>query len=220
MIWFLFLFSFFFQAEDGIRDDLVTGVQTCALPISPRGRARRRVGVHPGPRRRSREAAAPRRRTSPARRGRHGVPGRRDGARDCERGRGVRSEDRRSRQPRSDLRALPEAEARALLGVRHLRQGRQGKPHNAAQRPASLQHRPLATEGGPPGGGPSLHLAGSDAYGSFSVQAPNPCVVTYMTRRSWSILRDGIVVVGSPGIAGVQPVCERTRWATPKSVPM
>src|SRR5438552_17174325 len=27
---------FFFQAEDGIRDDLVTGVQTCALPISGR----------------------------------------------------------------------------------------------------------------------------------------------------------------------------------------
>src|SRR5258708_3583481 len=26
--------GFFFQAEDGIRDDLVTGVQTCALPIS------------------------------------------------------------------------------------------------------------------------------------------------------------------------------------------
>ena len=26
-------FCFFFQAEDGIRDDLVTGVQTCALPI-------------------------------------------------------------------------------------------------------------------------------------------------------------------------------------------
>src|SRR5258708_24717071 len=26
-------FFFFFQAEDGIRDDLVTGVQTCALPI-------------------------------------------------------------------------------------------------------------------------------------------------------------------------------------------
>src|SRR5258708_25232813 len=29
----LFSFFFFFQAEDGIRDDLVTGVQTCALPI-------------------------------------------------------------------------------------------------------------------------------------------------------------------------------------------
>src|SRR5258708_17108250 len=28
------LLFFFFQAEDGIRDDLVTGVQTCALPIS------------------------------------------------------------------------------------------------------------------------------------------------------------------------------------------
>src|SRR2546427_6720540 len=28
-------FFFFFQAEDGIRDLTVTGVQTCALPISP-----------------------------------------------------------------------------------------------------------------------------------------------------------------------------------------
>src|SRR6266404_7333877 len=27
-------FFFFFQAEDGIRDKLVTGVKTCALPIS------------------------------------------------------------------------------------------------------------------------------------------------------------------------------------------
>src|SRR5207245_6482701 len=32
---FLFFFQFFFfQAEDGIRDATVTGVQTCALPIS------------------------------------------------------------------------------------------------------------------------------------------------------------------------------------------
>src|SRR5258708_14384915 len=30
----VFMLFFFFQAEDGIRDDLVTGVQTCALPIS------------------------------------------------------------------------------------------------------------------------------------------------------------------------------------------
>src|SRR5687768_18300338 len=29
-----FFFFFFFQAEDGIRDVAVTGVQTCALPIS------------------------------------------------------------------------------------------------------------------------------------------------------------------------------------------
>src|SRR2546427_2793272 len=28
-----YLFFFFFQAEDGIRDLTVTGVQTCALPI-------------------------------------------------------------------------------------------------------------------------------------------------------------------------------------------
>src|SRR2546422_8664020 len=32
------LFIFFFQAEDGIRDVAVTGVQTCALPISSRSR--------------------------------------------------------------------------------------------------------------------------------------------------------------------------------------
>src|SRR2546430_16485591 len=30
------MFFFFFQAEDGIRDLTVTGVQTCALPISAR----------------------------------------------------------------------------------------------------------------------------------------------------------------------------------------
>src|SRR2546427_8629068 len=30
----MFFFVFFFQAEDGIRDLTVTGVQTCALPIS------------------------------------------------------------------------------------------------------------------------------------------------------------------------------------------
>src|SRR5216683_7746051 len=29
----MILFFFFFQAEDGIRDLIVTGVQTCALPI-------------------------------------------------------------------------------------------------------------------------------------------------------------------------------------------
>src|SRR2546426_3671939 len=35
-------FFFFFQAEDGIRDYKVTGVQTCALPISLL------IGVHVG----------------------------------------------------------------------------------------------------------------------------------------------------------------------------
>src|SRR5260221_10603213 len=31
--YFIIFFFFFFQAEDGIRDHCVTGVQTCALPI-------------------------------------------------------------------------------------------------------------------------------------------------------------------------------------------
>src|SRR6266481_7399086 len=44
---------FFFQAEDGIRDGTVTGVQTCALPISGRGR-----GDVPGPPRLGSRAAA------------------------------------------------------------------------------------------------------------------------------------------------------------------
>src|SRR3989475_3237101 len=34
MFYFMFFFFFFFQAEDGIRDLTVTGVQTCALPIA------------------------------------------------------------------------------------------------------------------------------------------------------------------------------------------
>src|SRR5256886_6193373 len=38
-------FFFFFQAEDGIRDLTVTGVQTCALPISPEFSQQRTIGV-------------------------------------------------------------------------------------------------------------------------------------------------------------------------------
>src|SRR5437868_11881030 len=33
-VWSVVHYVFFFQAEDGIRDRNVTGVQTCALPIS------------------------------------------------------------------------------------------------------------------------------------------------------------------------------------------
>src|SRR5256886_11167288 len=36
----IFIYIFFFQAEDGIRDLTVTGVQTCALPIWGGGRVR------------------------------------------------------------------------------------------------------------------------------------------------------------------------------------
>src|SRR3989441_5741680 len=43
---FVYVFFFFFQAEDGIRDKLVTGVQTCALPISDVARGvEARLGV-------------------------------------------------------------------------------------------------------------------------------------------------------------------------------
>src|SRR5947209_15411963 len=45
MLIFYVSFVFFFQAEDGIRDIGVTGVQTCALPIcaAPLGRRSRRA---------------------------------------------------------------------------------------------------------------------------------------------------------------------------------
>src|SRR5438552_12777252 len=39
---------FFFQAEDGIRDDLVTGVQTCALPIMALERVPADIRAHGG----------------------------------------------------------------------------------------------------------------------------------------------------------------------------
>src|SRR5205809_5903529 len=38
------MFFFFFQAEDGIRDVVVTGVQTCALPIFARAEGGLRGG--------------------------------------------------------------------------------------------------------------------------------------------------------------------------------
>src|SRR5690349_22003436 len=47
VFWFVFcvffFFFFFFQAEDGIRDLYVTGVQTCALPICQKGRLEAQV---------------------------------------------------------------------------------------------------------------------------------------------------------------------------------
>src|SRR5256885_3543536 len=39
-------FFFFFQAEDGIRDYKVTGVQTCALPISRPAQSQGAPGEH------------------------------------------------------------------------------------------------------------------------------------------------------------------------------
>src|SRR2546426_724879 len=67
-----FYFFFFFQAEDGIRDYKVTGVQTCALPISSpppppppaRRSGSRAVGVERSPRSRAGNAT----RSPPSRR--------------------------------------------------------------------------------------------------------------------------------------------------------
>src|SRR5256885_3391394 len=55
---------FFFQAEDGIRDYKVTGVQTCALPIWPRGGAspptdHPAAEAHAAPRERARARGSP-----------------------------------------------------------------------------------------------------------------------------------------------------------------
>src|SRR5687767_15689660 len=54
----IFIF-FFFQAEDGIRDKLVTGVQTCALPICLLDR-RGRIGESAVPHGRAQPFATPR----------------------------------------------------------------------------------------------------------------------------------------------------------------
>src|SRR5256885_13117707 len=51
-VWLVVIYFFFFQAEDGIRDYKVTGVQTCALPIcsaSVTTWKRRYVASSPGP---------------------------------------------------------------------------------------------------------------------------------------------------------------------------
>src|SRR2546426_5948177 len=48
-IYLVLLFFFFFQAEDGIRDYKVTGVQTCALPISTAVQATLRLRRIPQP---------------------------------------------------------------------------------------------------------------------------------------------------------------------------
>src|SRR5438552_9985078 len=70
VFFFVFFFFFFFQAEDGIRDDLVTGVQTCALPISASLQARDRRRRKRGP-----VAQHPVREADPAKRGGRPVPG-------------------------------------------------------------------------------------------------------------------------------------------------
>src|SRR2546422_4205183 len=112
------LFFFFFQAEDGIRDVAVTGVQTCALPIfrgdahdvSPPARAAsRRRGDRRGDRLRARHAV-----------------GRRDPrARD---GRDRAGPARGPRRDRSRRRLAPPAKRPPEIdGLRDVRPGRDGR---------------------------------------------------------------------------------------------
>src|SRR5258708_27316608 len=69
------VFFFFFQAEDGIRDDLVTGVQTCALPIYRHRQVRSHRAQDRGDPRQHRDARLlPPSRRGRARRPRHGGP--------------------------------------------------------------------------------------------------------------------------------------------------
>src|SRR5690554_6981713 len=100
------LLLFFFQAEDGIRDADVTGVQTCALPISGsfgagvcRSRARTRCGPNKCLGARDRERAevprgaasrTPRRRNLAGRRVRTRSEERREGKRVARGGGGMR----------------------------------------------------------------------------------------------------------------------------------
>src|SRR2546426_10776806 len=102
---------FFFQAEDGIRDYKVTGVQTCALPISsrggggrPRARSARRAGGPDRPRGSARELGRARMVLGPPR-------GDRGGAEECAR-----------------LRRAPPRGARPVLGRGATREGPGGWP--------------------------------------------------------------------------------------------
>src|SRR5689334_24598503 len=83
---------FFFQAEDGIRDGTVTGVQTCALPISRRSSV---VTSEPAERNHASDGSA--RRGHEGTRGRHDAcPDTSGGARFAPARRGAaRSEERR-----------------------------------------------------------------------------------------------------------------------------
>src|SRR5205807_5849206 len=87
---------FLFQAEDGIRDYKVTGVQTCALPICPGGwESPRSIAATPSRPDRRRDAPAPgHRRAAALRRGARGASAARPrggGAAQSERGRGARA---------------------------------------------------------------------------------------------------------------------------------
>src|SRR5204863_403785 len=133
---YFFLFFFFFQAEDGIRDLYVTGVQTCALPILPRLRGGEPVRLRHADRARLLGVVVP-----PVRVG--GAPAhRRAGA--------VREAHRLPRRRHEGLRtrrAPLAAQARGHLSERPRRRRQRAREVGRPADPAHLLHRP-PREGG------------------------------------------------------------------------
>src|ERR1039457_6914918 len=120
-----FFFFFFFQAEDGIRDYKVTGVQTCALPISVTLAARL--------------AAVPATSAAHGSQPGHGYPGHGADA-------GVRPARRRGNGSRRSLRPDAGAGHRAAFraGDRHRRTG-SGSPSTSTSRFVCWCVRPTET---------------------------------------------------------------------------
>src|SRR5215211_6155158 len=139
-------FFFFFQAEDGIRDHCVTGVQTCALPISA---ADRGAGCRPGT-----SARGWGRRRRPTR---SGAPDRRAGCRDAGPG---RSSTAARRGPRAGPRG----------GAYSARCGR-GADRRPPSPPAPRRSAKRRTRAAPPRPGPSWPAAATGASARHSPQA-------------------------------------------------
>src|SRR3989440_5848454 len=143
------LFFFFFQAEDGIRDLIVTGVQTCALPIYGRDHGRGAEVAAGSPR-----GPAPARR--PAGLGDEALPTPELGPHPD---RGDRSADRRAEPGGRDRRVLPPGRAerggRRVPALPRLQEreepGRGARPLGARRRPLDA---PLLSDGRGPHGSP------------------------------------------------------------------
>src|SRR5256886_2005362 len=189
-----FLFFFFFQAEDGIRDLTVTGVQTCALPISRDLRSPRRADrVLPGGPRAPRAVCRSRAR---------GAEDRRGGARAA---RGVLARGRRARGAAAI--APPRAARR-----RHLR-GRAAGGHRATAAGAAAHIQRVAREqidrrealfhggvlGAVPaavsGGGGALRWSCGRIHQPVDPREPGPGVVwSHALRSGGAAQRDGLPV--------------------------
>src|SRR6266545_3516719 len=186
-----FIDNFFFQAEDGIRDKLVTGVQTCALPISA-GRPRRPTHR---PRQGPRAAGGGRE----AGRGRAGRPRARGAA-----GRGPRP-------PAPGREGTPPAQGAAGRRGRPAR-GRAAVPGRRGRRPGrGPRARPPARRG--PGGARSAPLAAGRGArvtrrGPRALAAAAPSPLADLTRSARIV-----VCCGSGGVGKTSTAAAVALWA-------